>query len=261
MHAVDMLQLRLLQTLWLNHAVTTLWPFYNKAVAKLVLEQAKPQIDEAIKPVSLCLYIPDCEFFFLRTRTAATGQCSIACVLAACSCVQPGQLSAGTHHLIWGDCKTRPALPAAPLCLDGHSQCCRVCSTLSMSCSQSCHGWLPRAQHPCSSCALKGVTLPALTCHEQPPGEVRRFRPPSTGPHTRGAQLPCGMIEHGKITALPAALYEAGSSGRLSVALTPEPPSCCCAGVSLRHWYLVCSTPSLKPSPLTSWTLAPSPCL
>ncbi len=64
MHAVDMLQLRLLQTLWLNHAVTTLWPFYNKAVAKLVLEQAKPQIDEAIKPVSLCLYIPDCDFFF-----------------------------------------------------------------------------------------------------------------------------------------------------------------------------------------------------
>ena len=54
------MQLRLLQTLWLNHAVTTLWPFYNKAVAKLVLEQAKPQIDEAIKPVGLCLYIPDC---------------------------------------------------------------------------------------------------------------------------------------------------------------------------------------------------------
>ena len=55
-----MLQSRLLQTLWLNHAVTTLWPFYNKAVAKLVLEQAKPQIDEAIKPVGLCLYISGC---------------------------------------------------------------------------------------------------------------------------------------------------------------------------------------------------------
>ena len=59
-HAQDKLQPCLLQTLWLNHAVTTLWPYYNKAVAKLVLEQAKPQIDEAIKPVGLGLYISGC---------------------------------------------------------------------------------------------------------------------------------------------------------------------------------------------------------
>ena len=53
------------QTLWLNHAVTTLWPYYNKAVAKMVLEQAKPQIDEAIEPVGLCLYTPGCRTLFI----------------------------------------------------------------------------------------------------------------------------------------------------------------------------------------------------
>ena len=62
---LDMLHPRLLQTLWLNHAVTTLWPYYNKAVAKLVLEQAKTQIDEAIKPVGMCLSFSACRTLFI----------------------------------------------------------------------------------------------------------------------------------------------------------------------------------------------------
>jgi hypothetical protein len=37
------------KTMWMNHAMQILWPYYNKAVAKMVIEQAKPQIDAAIK--------------------------------------------------------------------------------------------------------------------------------------------------------------------------------------------------------------------
>ena len=40
------------QVFWMNHALRTLWPYYNKAIGKMVLEQAKPMIEEQIKPVS-----------------------------------------------------------------------------------------------------------------------------------------------------------------------------------------------------------------
>lgn len=38
--------------MWLNHAIATLWPVYNEAIAKMAIEQAKPQIDAALKGVS-----------------------------------------------------------------------------------------------------------------------------------------------------------------------------------------------------------------
>lgn len=37
--------------MWLNNAVKTLWPVYNEAIAKMAIEQAKPQIDAALKGV------------------------------------------------------------------------------------------------------------------------------------------------------------------------------------------------------------------
>lgn len=40
------------QTMWLNRAISTLWPVYNEAIAKMAIEQAKPQIDAALKGVS-----------------------------------------------------------------------------------------------------------------------------------------------------------------------------------------------------------------
>lgn len=38
--------------MWLNRAIKTLWPVYNEAIAKMAIEQAKPQIDAALKGVS-----------------------------------------------------------------------------------------------------------------------------------------------------------------------------------------------------------------
>lgn len=46
-----------MQTMWLNHAIKTLWPVYNEAIAKMAMEQAKPQIDAALKGVSQHLLI------------------------------------------------------------------------------------------------------------------------------------------------------------------------------------------------------------
>lgn len=45
----------LLQTMWLNHTIKTLWPVYNEAIAKMAMEQAKPQIDAALKGVSIAV--------------------------------------------------------------------------------------------------------------------------------------------------------------------------------------------------------------
>lgn len=50
----------LLQTMWLNHTIKTLWPVYNEAIAKMAMEQAKPQIDAALKGVSIHAIIPIC---------------------------------------------------------------------------------------------------------------------------------------------------------------------------------------------------------
>ena len=47
------LQRSCMQVFWMNHALRTLWPYYNKAIGKMVLEQAKPMIEEQIKPVRL----------------------------------------------------------------------------------------------------------------------------------------------------------------------------------------------------------------
>ena len=44
-----------LQTMWLNNAIKTLWPVYNEAIVKMATEQAKPQIDAALKGVSRSL--------------------------------------------------------------------------------------------------------------------------------------------------------------------------------------------------------------
>ena len=38
--------------MWVNRAIKTLWPVYNEAIAKMAIEQAKPQIDAALKGVS-----------------------------------------------------------------------------------------------------------------------------------------------------------------------------------------------------------------
>ena len=40
------------QVFWMNHALRTLWPYYNKTVGKMALDMAKPMIEEQIKPVS-----------------------------------------------------------------------------------------------------------------------------------------------------------------------------------------------------------------
>lgn len=39
------------RTMWLNNAVKTLWPVYNEAIAKMAIEQAKPQIDAALEGI------------------------------------------------------------------------------------------------------------------------------------------------------------------------------------------------------------------
>ena len=39
--------------MWLNRAIKTLWPVYNETIAKMAIEQAKPQIDAALKGVGL----------------------------------------------------------------------------------------------------------------------------------------------------------------------------------------------------------------
>lgn len=41
------------QTMWLNTAIRTMWPVYNEIIAKMAIEQAKPQIDAALKGVKL----------------------------------------------------------------------------------------------------------------------------------------------------------------------------------------------------------------
>ena len=41
----------LMQVLWINTAMKTMWPYYNQAVGQQVLEQVNPIIAEQIKPV------------------------------------------------------------------------------------------------------------------------------------------------------------------------------------------------------------------
>ena len=61
--------------MWLNRAIKTLWPVYNEAIAKMAIEQAKPQIDAALKGVSphFCY---DCE------HTLAPDACILGSPLA-----------------------------------------------------------------------------------------------------------------------------------------------------------------------------------
>ena len=35
----------------MNHALRTLWPYYNKAIGKMVMDMARPMIEEQLKPV------------------------------------------------------------------------------------------------------------------------------------------------------------------------------------------------------------------
>ena len=39
------------QVLWLNTAMKTLWPYYNNAVGKMVLEQVGPALDPILAKV------------------------------------------------------------------------------------------------------------------------------------------------------------------------------------------------------------------
>ena len=39
------------QVFWMNHALRTLWPYYNKAIGKMVMDMARPMIEEQLKPV------------------------------------------------------------------------------------------------------------------------------------------------------------------------------------------------------------------
>ncbi len=40
-----------LQVLWMNTTLRTMWPYYNHAVGQQVLEQVNPIIAEQLKPV------------------------------------------------------------------------------------------------------------------------------------------------------------------------------------------------------------------
>ena len=146
----------LLQTLWLNHAVTTLWPYYNKAVAKMVLEQAKPQIDEAIKPVGLCLYISGCRALFQLvallegpSNGAVSEETSRSSIATAqhqnCRCAQLQQHNIQSH---------------VPL------QYALVCSWDSRLQVRTSHGaivtkGLPCLQHPFVEAATLNAVVPA----------------------------------------------------------------------------------------------------
>ena len=44
---------RCVQVFWMNHALRTLWPYYNKAIGKMVMEMVTLMIEEQIKPVRL----------------------------------------------------------------------------------------------------------------------------------------------------------------------------------------------------------------
>lgn len=43
--------------MWLNNVIKTLWPDLNIAIAKMAIEQAKPQIDAALKGVSFAMLL------------------------------------------------------------------------------------------------------------------------------------------------------------------------------------------------------------
>ena len=43
--------MRVAQVLWLNTAMKTLWPYYNNAVGKMVLEQVGPALDPILAKV------------------------------------------------------------------------------------------------------------------------------------------------------------------------------------------------------------------
>lgn len=42
-----------MQVMWLNHSLRQFWPWYNKAIGQMILEQAKPMIDDSISSVRL----------------------------------------------------------------------------------------------------------------------------------------------------------------------------------------------------------------
>ena len=65
------------QVLWLNTAVKTLWPYYNNAVGKMVLEQVGPALDPILAKVrprsaashqSMPMARPHCSTVFLLER-------------------------------------------------------------------------------------------------------------------------------------------------------------------------------------------------
>lgn len=60
------------RTMWLNRAIKTLWPVYNEAIAKMAIEQAKPQIDAALKGVPVVQSV-NIELIDLGTHPLAIG--------------------------------------------------------------------------------------------------------------------------------------------------------------------------------------------
>ncbi len=60
MHRLDKYAPPLMQVLWINTAMKTMWPYYNQAVGQQVLEQVNPIIAEQIKPVRSALKSPRC---------------------------------------------------------------------------------------------------------------------------------------------------------------------------------------------------------
>lgn len=41
------------QVTWMNHMLKTFWPWYNKAIGQMILEQVKPMLDETISKVRI----------------------------------------------------------------------------------------------------------------------------------------------------------------------------------------------------------------
>ena len=45
------------QVTWMNHIMRTMWPHYNQAIGKMVLDTVKPQVDDLCKQVCTFLLL------------------------------------------------------------------------------------------------------------------------------------------------------------------------------------------------------------
>ena len=73
------------QVTWMNHILTTLWPHYNQAIGKMVLESAKPQIEDITRQVrglkaQLILIYPYEIYLWHTELPIATTECISECM-------------------------------------------------------------------------------------------------------------------------------------------------------------------------------------